>query len=79
MFDLPTIWAALISLALLAYVVLDGFDLGIGILFGFWPHQRTARHDDEHRRARLGRQRNLAGPWGRRSFCRFPRWPIRSC
>lgn len=35
MFDLPTIWAALISLALLAYVVLDGFDLGIGILFGF--------------------------------------------
>jgi len=35
MFDLPTIWAVLISLALLAYVVLDGFDLGIGILFGF--------------------------------------------
>lgn len=35
MFDLPTIWAVLISLALLAYVVLDGFDLGIGILFSF--------------------------------------------
>jgi len=34
MFDLPTIWAGLICLALLAYVVLDGFDLGIGILFG---------------------------------------------
>ena len=31
--DLPTIWAALICIALLAYVVLDGFDLGVGILF----------------------------------------------
>lgn len=33
MIDLPTIWAALIAISLLAYVVLDGFDLGIGILF----------------------------------------------
>ena len=33
MIDLPTIWAVLICVALLAYVVLDGFDLGIGILF----------------------------------------------
>ncbi len=33
MFDLPTVWAAIICFALLAYVVLDGFDLGIGILF----------------------------------------------
>jgi cytochrome bd ubiquinol oxidase subunit II len=33
MFDLPTIWAFLICVALLAYVVLDGFDLGVGILF----------------------------------------------
>jgi len=31
--DLPLIWAALIAFAVLAYVVLDGFDLGIGILF----------------------------------------------
>ncbi|MEJ8567661.1 cytochrome d ubiquinol oxidase subunit II [Elongatibacter sediminis] len=31
--DLPTIWALLICIAILAYVVLDGFDLGIGILF----------------------------------------------
>jgi len=33
MVDLPTIWAILICVALLAYVVLDGFDLGVGILF----------------------------------------------
>ena len=31
--DLPLIWAGLIAFAVLAYVVLDGFDLGIGILF----------------------------------------------
>ena len=31
--DLPFIWAAIIAFAVLAYVVLDGFDLGIGILF----------------------------------------------
>lgn len=33
--DLPLIWAGLIALAVLLYVLLDGFDLGIGILFPF--------------------------------------------
>ena len=31
--DLPLVWAGLIGFAVLAYVVLDGFDLGTGILF----------------------------------------------
>jgi cytochrome d ubiquinol oxidase subunit II len=31
--DLPFVWAGLIAFAVLAYVVLDGFDLGVGILF----------------------------------------------
>lgn len=35
MFDLPTIWAFILALAIFIYVVLDGFDLGIGILFPF--------------------------------------------
>lgn len=35
--DLPTIWAGIIAFSVLAYVVLDGFDLGIGILFPFFP------------------------------------------
>jgi len=30
---LPLVWAALIAFAVLAYVLLDGFDLGVGILF----------------------------------------------
>ena len=35
MLDLPLIWAGLIALSVLVYVILDGFDLGIGILFPF--------------------------------------------
>ncbi len=33
--DLPLIWAGLIGLAVAMYVILDGFDLGIGLLFPF--------------------------------------------
>lgn len=33
--DLPFIWAGIIAFSVLVYVVLDGFDLGIGILFPF--------------------------------------------
>ena len=39
--DLPFIWAAIIAFAVIAYVVLDGFDLGVGILFALFPE----RHD----------------------------------
>ncbi len=35
--DYPLIWAFLIAIAVLAYVVLDGFDLGIGALFVVHP------------------------------------------
>jgi cytochrome d ubiquinol oxidase subunit II len=39
--DLPTIWAFILAFAVFAYVVLDGFDLGIGILFPtFGPDER---------------------------------------
>ena len=34
-FDLPSIWAFIIAFAVFAYVLLDGFDLGVGILFPF--------------------------------------------
>ncbi len=33
--DLPLIWAGVIAAAVLLYVLLDGFDLGVGILFPF--------------------------------------------
>lgn len=36
MMDLTVIWACIIGFAIVAYVVMDGFDLGIGILFPFF-------------------------------------------
>ena len=38
MLDLVPLWAIVLSLAVLMYVLLDGFDLGVGILFFFRPH-----------------------------------------
>lgn len=35
--DLPLIWYGLIATAIVLYVLLDGFDLGVGILFPFAP------------------------------------------
>jgi cytochrome d ubiquinol oxidase subunit II len=34
-FDLPLIWAAIIVLGVIMYVLLDGFDLGVGVLFPY--------------------------------------------
>ncbi len=39
-FDLTVVWAFLIAFAVFAYVVLDGFDLGLGILFPLFPDKR---------------------------------------
>ncbi len=43
--DFPLIWAVLIAVAVMMYVLLDGFDLGVGILSGF--------ADDDAERNRL--------------------------
>ncbi len=39
-FSLPVVWAAIIGIATALYVVLDGFDLGVGILFPYFPEER---------------------------------------
>src|SRR4029078_11069110 len=36
-FDLATVWAFIIAFAVFVYVVMDGFDLGLGILFPLFP------------------------------------------
>jgi cytochrome d ubiquinol oxidase subunit II len=38
--DLPLIWYALIVTAMFLYVILDGFDLGVGVLFPFAPSDK---------------------------------------
>lgn len=40
MFELSFIWAGIIAFAVLTYVILDGFDLGVGILFPFADGER---------------------------------------
>ena len=37
--DLVPLWAGILSLAVLMYVLLDGFDLGVGMLFFFRRHE----------------------------------------
>jgi cytochrome bd ubiquinol oxidase subunit II len=37
-------WAAALALTLLLYVLLDGFDLGVGMLFGIAPGETARRH-----------------------------------
>jgi cytochrome bd ubiquinol oxidase subunit II len=41
--DMPLIWAAIIGLGVYMYVLMDGFDLGVGILF---PFARTETERD---------------------------------
>ena len=40
-FWLPVICASVIALAVAMYVVLDGFDLGVGILFPFFRREES--------------------------------------
>ena len=37
--DLPIIWAGIIGLGVFLYLLLDGFDLGIGLLFPFFDRE----------------------------------------
>ncbi len=59
--DLVPIWTVLLGLAVFYYVVFDGFDLGVGILYGFVRDDASGATCDELDRADLGRQRDLAG------------------
>jgi cytochrome d ubiquinol oxidase subunit II len=39
--DLVPIWTVILALAVFFYVLLDGFDLGVGMLYGFAPDARS--------------------------------------
>jgi cytochrome bd ubiquinol oxidase subunit II len=39
--DLTIIWAVIIAFSLIMYVLMDGFDLGVGILFPFAPGEQS--------------------------------------
>jgi cytochrome bd ubiquinol oxidase subunit II len=37
-FDFVPIWTLILGMAVFFYVLLDGFDLGVGMLYGFAPN-----------------------------------------
>ncbi|MEX0951848.1 MAG: cytochrome d ubiquinol oxidase subunit II [Gammaproteobacteria bacterium] len=39
--DLSIIWAVIIAFAIMMYILMDGFDLGVGILFPFAPDEEA--------------------------------------
>ncbi len=39
MFDLTLVWAFIIGFGIMMYVLMDGFDLGLGILYPFAPDE----------------------------------------
>src|SRR5499425_3827830 len=39
--DLVPIWTVILALAVFFYVLLDGFDLGVGMLYGLAPDTRS--------------------------------------
>ncbi|MFP4136997.1 MAG: cytochrome d ubiquinol oxidase subunit II [Halomonas sp.] len=41
LFDLPLIWAFIIGFGVIMYVLMDGFDLGVGILYPFAPNEES--------------------------------------
>jgi len=41
--DLAPLWALILAFGILLYVLLDGFDLGVGLLFGFAPDSAARR------------------------------------
>ena len=66
------IWTLMLGVGVFLYVLLDGFDLGVGILYGFAPDRRFAQSGHEFDRADLGRQRDLARSRRGRAPGRFP-------
>jgi Cytochrome bd terminal oxidase subunit II len=59
------LWTAALALTMLLYVLLDGFDLGVGILFGF-------TRDEQERRRMLARYRRYGTAMRRGSSSQPP-------
>ena len=71
------IWFVLLGVLLAGYAILDGFDLGVGILHLGRPRRPRAPRPDELDRPAVGRQRGLAGDLRRGAVRRVSRTPTR--
>ena len=54
--DLVPAWTLVLGVGVFFYVLLDGFDLGVGILYGFARRPGFPQPRHELDRAHLGRQ-----------------------
>ncbi|VEC30501.1 putative Cytochrome bd2, subunit II [Klebsiella pneumoniae] len=54
--ELSVIWFVIIVFATLMYIVMDGFDLGIGLLFSTVRGGGGSRRNGQQRRAGMGWQ-----------------------
>ena len=70
--DFVPLWTLILGFGVFMYVLMDGFDLGVGILFRRAPSDARPRPHDELGGADLGRQRDLARPRRRRAARRLP-------
>ncbi len=66
------IWFILWAVLWAVYFMLDGFDLGVGILQKFLGRNEAEGGNHTHHRTRLGRQRGLASDRRRCYLCCFP-------
>lgn len=79
--DLAVVWFVLIAVLWAGYLVLEGFDFGVGMLLPVLDRDRAGHHDDRRRRVLI----NTIGPvwdgnevWllvaGGATFAAFPEW-----
>ncbi|MCY7396543.1 MAG: cytochrome d ubiquinol oxidase subunit II, partial [Nocardioides sp.] len=79
--DLAVVWFVLIAVLWAGYLVLEGFDFGVGMLLPFLDRDASGVHDDRRRRVLI----NTIGPvwdgnevWllvaGGATFAAFPEW-----
>ena len=69
--DLPLIWAIIIAFGLMMYVIMDGFDLGIGILFPFVHDRHQIMKAVKHELGAAGRDLNFNAYADNRSLFKY--------
>ena len=67
-FDLTVVWALILALSIYIYVVLDGFDLGLGILYPLFREKKD----------RDLMMNSVAPVWDGNETWQPFRWPTRS-
>lgn len=56
LFDFVPVWTLILGAGIFYYVLFDGFDLGVGMLYGVMPDARVPQYRNEYDRAGVGRQ-----------------------